>query len=90
MSDKMKLGLKLGAVVILFLVGSDLVIASFYKGNLDVFGLVIGIIILLITYPLCYYFSAKYKSNHRTLSDEEILNRAKIESKPLGESNDKK
>ena len=90
MSDKMKLSLKLGAVIILFLVGSNLVISSFYKESLDVFGLVVGVIILLITYPLCYYFCARYKSNHRTLSDEEILNQAKIESKSLGELNDKK
>jgi hypothetical protein len=86
----MQLGLKLGTAVILFLVGSNLVISSFYKESLDVFGLAVGVIILLITYPLCYYFYAKYKSNHRILSDEEILNQAKIESKSLGELNDKK
>ncbi len=86
----MKLGLKLGVAVVFFLVGSNLVISSFYKESLNAFGLVVGVIMLLITYPLCYYFYARYKSNYRTLSDEEILNQAKIGSKSLGELNDKK
>lgn len=69
---------KLGLVIVLFMVGSGLVINSFASIN-TLWLMLPGIILLLIAYPWAHVLWAEWHSNYRHKRDEAILAEAEAE-----------
>ena len=67
-------------IVIIFLLSSKLLVDNFY-GDFNPYTLIVCIVVLLITYPLAYYFDTKSKSKLISHSDDEILKQTKADLK---------